>query len=90
MKTQKEYIEYLINQVEDLVLKKSLNKSQGNILISKLNKSIEQLHINNQTSAINKLRAFIRKATSFMHARILSQEELQPLIDTANSILEQL
>ena len=85
--TPQEAIQSLIEQVDDLVNNGTLNQGQGKSVIAKLETAIKQLDRGNTNAAIGQLQAFIKQVNTFMNVGILSQEEGQPLIETANGII---
>ncbi len=88
--TPQEAIVPLINKVEVLVTKGALNQGRGNSLIAKLEDAIQHLNRENEKPAIKKLEDFISQVNNFIHAEVLLPEEGQPLIDTADDIINQL
>ena len=78
----------LIDEVGLLVTAGVLNQGQGNALITKLNGAINKLNQRNTNAAINILQAFINQVSAFINAGILSSAEGQPLIDTAQAIID--
>jgi hypothetical protein len=83
-------IERLIHEVEQLVVAEVLNQGQGNSLIVKLEGAIKKLDEGKNKSAVNKLNAFINEVISLIEEGVLTPEDGQPLIDAANSIIDQI
>jgi len=70
----------LTSGVADLVEDGVLNQSQGNSLLMKLNFN------SNQQATLNRIGALINQVNAFVNAGLLSFEEGQSLIDTAESL----
>ena len=80
----------LLAAIEDLVDSGTLNKGQGQSLISSLEIALSRLDAGNDAAAIGVLSAFINKVNAFIAVGVLSLEDGQALIDAANAIIEQL
>ena len=76
--------------IEGLVSSGVLNQGQGNALLQKLEVAQRQLDRGNVNAAVNQLVAFINQVSALINAGVLTPEEGQPLIDTANAIINQL
>ncbi len=88
VQTPAEATEDVINEVEDLVTAGELNQGQGTSLITQLNLALHKLDQGNSTAAVNKLNVLITLVSAFINAGILSSAEGQPLIDTAQAIID--
>ena len=80
-----EQIDILIGEVEAA---ESLNNGQANALTSKLEAAKQNLDQGNTTAAINQLQAFINQVNDFINSGVLTAAEGQPLIDSANDIID--
>ena len=80
-------LEDLVQAVQALVAKGSLNQGQGRSLQAKLVAAIHQIDRGNTGAASNQIGAFMNQVTSFMSTGVLSTAEGQPLHDTAAAIL---
>jgi pullulanase len=85
-----ERIDYLISDVDALVASGVLNQGQGNSLTVKLEGAIRQLDQGKPKQAVNRLNAFINEVESLIEEGVLTPEEGRPLIDAANSIIDQI
>jgi pullulanase-type alpha-1,6-glucosidase len=85
-----ERIGCLSGLVQDLVDARVLNKGQGNSLMVKLEGAIDQLDKGNPVPAVNKLNAFINEVDALVLSGKLTPEQGQPLIDAAQSIIDQI
>ncbi len=85
-----ERIGYVIDDVNALVAGGTLNNGQGNALKAKLQAAIDQLNNGNTTPAINQLNAFVNQVNDFVEDGLLTQEQAQPLIEQAQSIIAQI
>ena len=83
-------INYLILAVQDLVDGGSLNRGQGNSLITKLQSAIRMLDQGKPTPAVNQLKAFINEVSAYIRSGKLSDEVGIPLILTAKDIAVQI
>jgi hypothetical protein len=83
-------IERLIHEVQQLVDGGSLNQGQGNSLIVKLEGALEKLDRGQPKPAANQLGAFVNEVDSLIDEGVLTPEEGQPLIDAAQSIIDQI
>jgi len=83
-------IEALIDDVDALVVDGSLNRGQGNSLISKLENALKSLEKGNEIAATNQIRAFINQLQGLINGGVLSQAEGQPLIDAAIVIVDRI
>jgi polyhydroxyalkanoate synthesis regulator phasin len=86
--TPEEHIDWLIDEVEDLVTEGTLNEGQGNALASKLENALKSLAKGNTKAAINQLRAFITPVDAFVRSGKLTEEEGQDLIDAAQAAID--
>ena len=77
----------LIDDVQELVEDGVLNHGQGNALIVKLEAAIAKMNQGNFKAAINIMNAFINQVNSFRLQGILSDEQADPLIDSAKRII---
>ena len=82
--------EVIMEDVEELLEDEILNGGQGNALVIKLEKALESIEDGEVKQATNKLNAFINQVNSFIDNGVLTEAEGQPLIDCANSAIEQL
>ena len=80
----------LIDEVQALVDAGALNRGQGNSLIVKLEGALKKLDQGQLKPAVNRLGAFINEVNSLIDEGVLTPEEGQPLIDAAQSIIDQI
>jgi hypothetical protein len=78
----------VIDDVQDMVDAGTLNQGQGTALISKLDAAIAKLNQGKDKPAIKLLGAFINQVNDLIDTGVLTAEEGQPLIDTANRIID--
>jgi pullulanase len=86
-------IERLIHEVQQLIDAERLNKGQGNSLMVKLEGALEKLdggQPKQAVKAVNRLNAFSNEVQSLIDEGVLTLEEGQPLIDAAQSIIDQI
>jgi pullulanase-type alpha-1,6-glucosidase len=83
-------IEQIIGAVENLVNTETLNKGQGNSLMSKLDGALKKLDQEQSKPATNQLGAFINEVEAMIKSGKLTEEEGQSLIDAANAIIFQI
>lgn len=88
VQTPQEATHDLIADVQELVASKVLNKGQGNSLIVKLENAIKKMDQENHNAAINMLYAFINQVTDFHNAGILSDDQANALIASAERIID--
>ncbi len=77
------------DDVRDLVSKGILKQDQGNSLIEKLDEAIKRLNERNENAAIKELQAFIGQVDGLISGGAVSQKVGQPLIDSANDVINQ-
>ena len=87
--TPREEVELLRSQVQALV-PDPLRSQRAKPLLSKLREAIKNLDRGRIRPAINKLRDFIDQLNALINSGELTAEQAQPLIDAANSIINQL
>lgn len=80
----------LIGELDELVNIGVLKPGQVKSLKAKLAAALQKLNQGNVNAAINQLGAFINEVNAFINAGVLSAIEGQPLIDSANNIINQL
>ena len=85
-----ERIRCLSDEVQVLVDADVLNKGQGNSLMVKLDGAINLLDQGKLGPATNKLNAFINEVNALVQSGRLTPEQGQPLIDAAQSIIDQI
>jgi hypothetical protein len=76
--------------VNELVTAGRLSQGQGTSFLAKLDAATRQLNGGNLRAAKNILQAFIQQVQSFIANGILSGADGQPLIDAAQSAINQL
>ena len=80
----------IVESVEDLVVGGVLKAGQANGLIKKLEEAIKVLEMGNVQPAIQKLGDFIDQVQSYINRGKFTSGEGQPLIDAAQSVIEEL
>lgn len=90
VQTPQEATQDLIADVQELVASKVLNQGQGNSLIVKLENAIKKMDQGNYKAAINMLYAFINQVTDFHNTGILTDEQANALIASAERIIDAL
>jgi pullulanase-type alpha-1,6-glucosidase len=85
-----EMVRSLIAEVEALVDAGILNQGQGNALIVKLENVVKNLDKGKPNTALNNLNAFMNQVYDFVGDGVLTPEEGQSLIDTAEAISHQI
>jgi hypothetical protein len=83
-------IAFLKNKVTQLVDSDVLSRRQGRALTRNLNKAINRLEGGNEEGAINQLQGFIEEVNQLIAAGELTVAQAQPLLDLANSIIDQI
>ena len=83
-------IELLKGDVEELVTNGSLTTGDGNSLMVKLESAIKKLQKGKSGGAISKLMALIDQVNGFISTGVLTAAEGDPLIDAANSIIDEI
>jgi probable HAF family extracellular repeat protein len=85
-----EHIDTIIDEVEILIDSGTLNKGQGNALISKLEAAKKQLDKDNVTTTCNLIRAFVNQVQAFIKSGKITLAEGETLLDNANSLIDEL
>jgi hypothetical protein len=86
--TAEDRILTLIDKIVQLVNTGILNQGQGNALIVKLNHALIKLDNGEINNAINILNGFVNQVSDFISEWILTLEQGQSLIATANDIVD--
>lgn len=87
--TPEEQIMTLEGQVRKLVSDSKLNGGQGNSLVTKLDNALLQMAKNKPAVACNTLKAFTNQVYSLISEGVLSHNDGQNLIDSANEVIGQ-
>jgi uncharacterized protein len=87
--TEAEIIE-LIDDVQKLIDDGTLNRGQGNALISKLKNALAKLAMGHTNAAANQLGAFINQVEDYVDDGILTPEQGNQLIQAAALLVEAL
>jgi probable HAF family extracellular repeat protein len=82
-------IQQIIDIVDNLVITGELGQGQGKSLITPLEAAMTAYNAEHPEKTINSLQAFINKVQAFINAGHLSEEDGQPLINDANTIINQ-
>jgi len=80
-------IHELINDVQKLLEDGTLNDGQANALISKLENVLAKLEKGNKSAAANQLGAFVNQVEDFVYYGILTTEQGNALIQSANLLI---
>ncbi len=83
-------IEFLIQDVENLVAAGELNQGQGNALLTHLQRAIMHLDAERIAQAVDQLTAFIQIVEGFRQGNILTESDAQTLVSQAESIINEL
>jgi len=83
-------VDSISDSVGDLVISGILNNGNGNALQSKLDNIIDKIDDGKTKPAKNQLNAFINQVQDFVDSGKLTSEEGQPLIDAAQTIIDNL
>jgi predicted outer membrane repeat protein len=85
--TPEEQIEIVEDGIEELISDDTLNKGQGNALVSKLENALSSLDKGNVKATINKLEAFINQIDAYVDEGIMTEGEAFPLRDAALAVI---
>ncbi|MDP9309856.1 MAG: hypothetical protein M3R24_02995 [Chloroflexota bacterium] len=88
--TPQEQIQVIKAEVNDLIAAKVLNKGNGWALTTKLDGALIKLERGDKKAAANQLHAFVNQVEAFQKSKRLTRTQVQPLLDTARNIIEQL
>ena len=80
----------MMDRIDDLERKGSLNKGQAGAVKTKLSGAIDAVGKQDPELGINSLETFVNHMNALTNDRILQEDESQPLIDDANGLIEDL
>jgi probable HAF family extracellular repeat protein len=88
--TPEEQTEALVAEVQNLIDTGVLNQGNGNALTTKLENALGKLEKGNTQAACNEMGAFVNLVEAFVNSGKLTEEEGQPLVEGAGSLIAEL